>query len=306
VKLVFIMGPHRSGTTILYKLLAATGLFNVTTVFHVVNRRELAAYRDATVERDARRALSALFAERGLTDREFDSIPVGPDMPEEYAYALEHQGRRPRLDDKNLPGFLTFCRDVQALQDPDRPLLLKNPFDADNFVYIRREIPNARFVFVHRRPAEVISSQIRAIRSILDERNEYVALVSRRYDRLSAHRLTLGAARALYADRWPLLVEQVAGNVTRVNEYFVNNRHVFAAGQAAGVTYDSLCVRPEAAIRCAVDAIGLPAPRRHDYAELIRARSPELLPEVRARLARISRDNAAYCEVVGFQASAAA
>lgn len=299
MELVFVMGPHRSGTTILYKLLAATGLFNVTTMFHVVNRGRLREYRDSATEQRARRSLLDLLAARGLSDREFDSVPVDADMPEEYAYALDHQGRRPRLNAANLPGFLAFCTDVQALQDPSRPLLLKNPFDADNFVYMRRALPGARFVFVHRRPAEVISSQIRAVRSILTQRNEYVALVSHRYDQLFTRPLALKAARTFYSARWPILFEQVARNVARINRYFVRHRRVLDRYEAAHVTYDGLCAAPDAALIGVLRTIGLPAPAPRSYADMVRPRLPELLPEVRNRLPRIERDHREYCTVVG-------
>ena len=43
------------------------------------------------------RRLVTEFEASGLRDREFDSIKITPDIPEEYAYALDHQGPRPRL-----------------------------------------------------------------------------------------------------------------------------------------------------------------------------------------------------------------
>ena len=92
---VFIMGHHRSGTTILYQLLAQTALFNLTTAYHVLNRHRLLALHAAGEEPQAREELRRQFEARGLRDREFDSIKITPDIPEEYAYALEPQGPRP-------------------------------------------------------------------------------------------------------------------------------------------------------------------------------------------------------------------
>src|SRR5260370_13247640 len=111
---VFIMGHHRSGTTILYRLLADTALFNVTTAYHILNRHRLLALHSAGEEPQAREELRRLFEARGLRDREFDSIKITPDIPEEYAYALEPPGPRRQLRPQNLDGFQTLCRAVPA------------------------------------------------------------------------------------------------------------------------------------------------------------------------------------------------
>ena len=111
----FIMGHHRSGTTILYSLLAKTGLFNVTTLFHVVNRQRLRMLHETGKEQEARRDLAAALQARGLANRKFDSVPISVDMPEEYAYALEEQGRRPQLSPATREGFLRFCRGCHAV-----------------------------------------------------------------------------------------------------------------------------------------------------------------------------------------------
>ncbi len=296
---VFVMGPHRSGTTILYKLLADTGRFNVTTAYHVLNRGRLASLADRAAAAAARAELAALFTARGLADREFDAMPVSPDIPEEYAYALDHQGRRPRLDPRNLPGFLAFCRAADAVQQPGRPLLLKNPFDADNFVYMASAVPRARFVFVHRHPTEVISSQVRAVRSVLGQKNEYVALVSSRYRRLCDRPAALAAARLLYGGRLPLLVSQVAGAIRRVNAYYVEHRASLDAGIACDLTYRELCADPAGVLARVLASLGLPPPAPRDYAAAVRPRSLTPLPEVERRRAAIERQNAEYCRLVG-------
>jgi LPS sulfotransferase NodH len=296
---VFLQGHHRSGTTILYKVLAETGLFNVTTVYHVVNRERLAAIHAARGEAAARADLQRLFESRGLEDREFDSVPIGPDLPEEYAYALRYQGRRPRLDDRNLDSFFEFCRDVTAIQDPARPLLLKNPFDVDNFVYMRRVLPGAQFVYIHRNPVDVINSQVRTIRSLLDRKNEYVALVHARYRALFEQPLKLAAARAMYSGRLPVLVAQVSRSVARINDYFL--RHGAELGdRGLDLTYEELCAEPGRTMARILDFVGVRDGSARDYAALIKPRDAALLPEVARRRERIRARNAEYCRRFGF------
>ncbi len=295
---VFIMGHHRSGTTILYKLLADTSLFNVTTAYHVLNRHRLLALHSAGEEPQAREELRRQFEARGLRDREFDSIEITPDIPEEYAYVLEHQGPRPRLSPQNLDGFQRFCRAVTAVQDPARPLLLKNPFDTGNFLYIREVLPAALFVYIHRDPVDVVSSQVRTVRSVLEKKNEYVALVVERYRRLYEQPFKLALSRFLFSDRFPLLVNQVARNVARVND------HVLRRGGEMGdrcfnLTYAELCAAPAQTISAILDFLGWRDVPERGYAGLVKPRRSEPPPGVEARRHRIRARNAEYCRRFG-------
>ncbi|NJN19548.1 MAG: sulfotransferase, partial [Oscillochloris sp.] len=95
-ELVFIMGDHRSGTTLLYQLLAATGGFNVVTAYHVINFDQVLADHGAGRSAAARCELAARLGALGISDRKLDGVIVSPDLPEEYGFLLE-DGPQPRL-----------------------------------------------------------------------------------------------------------------------------------------------------------------------------------------------------------------
>jgi hypothetical protein len=249
-------------------------------------------------ERQAREELSRLFEARGLRDREFDSIKITPDIPEEYAYALEPQGPRLQLSPQNLDGFQRFCRTVTATQDPARPLLLKNPFDTENFLYIQGALPAAVFVYIHRDPVDVVSSQVRALRSLLEKRNEYVALVVEGYRRLYERPFKLALSRFLCSERLPLLVNKAARTVARVND------HVLRRGGEMGercfnLTYAELCAAPARTISAILEFLGWRDVPERDYAGLVKPRHSEPPPEVEARRHRIRARNAEYCRRFG-------
>ena len=295
---VFILGHHRSGTTILYSLLAETGLFNVTTAYHVLNRHRLLELHADGQEASAREDLRSRFEAHGLRDREFDSIPITPDIPEEYAYALDHQGSHTRLSPPNLEGFLRFCQAVTAIQDPARPLLLKNPYDTGNFLYLREALPAARFVFIHRDPVDVVSSQLRALRSLLEAKNEYVAMVVESYRRLFEQRVKLALTRFLWSERLPLLVNAAARTVTRVNDH-VLRRGGEMADRCCHVTYAELCSAPARTIAAILAFLGWPDVPERDYAGRVSPRRSPRPPEVEARRGRIRARNAEYCRRFG-------
>jgi hypothetical protein len=292
---VFIMGPHRSGTTILYQLLAATGCFNVTTVFHLLNRDDLLDFHSNPAAGQARRdELVRILESRGISTRKYDSVEVSPDLPEEYCFALRPQGRRPMLTPRNLADFVQFARNVQLIQDPTRPLLLKNPYDLPNFLYLRQAFPAARFIFVHRNPVQVINSQIIAIRSILEARNEYELLMVERLRKLYESPIRLALARALYRGPLPLSYWQVSRNIAACCDYVL--AHLGELGDSAiSITYSELCREPNGKISEILKFLGATDRSGQDYSTRIQSRNQPLLPIVEGRKEAIERRNRSYC-----------
>lgn len=305
VRPIFVIGQHRSGTTILYKILADSGLFNITSVYHVLNRDRLLYLHEEGLEEKARQELREQFEMLGLKNREFDSIKISDQTPEEYGYALPRQGRKPRLSWENLDAFENFCRKVQFTQKPGRALLLKNPFDASNFLFIARAFPEARFLFIHRNPVHVVNSQIKVIRSLLETRNEYVALVVRRYRRLWEVEAKIALARWLSSDRWPLLVHQVANEVRNANRYFIDHVPELARDRYVSLTYEELCRQPDATLCRILDFLEVPA-SSSNFSKDIAPRPIRLLPDVQRREQKILRGNEQYCRTVGISIELAA
>ena len=128
VEPVFITGPHRSGTTLLYSLLLATQRFNGVTAYHVLRYRQILARHLAGETEQAKAELAEQFQAAGIFDRVIDGVRVTPDMPEEYGFVLADPGP-PRLRPTNLKRFVDLCRKVQFIGEPSRLLLLKNPWD---------------------------------------------------------------------------------------------------------------------------------------------------------------------------------
>jgi Sulfotransferase family len=296
---VFIIGPHRSGTTILYRVLGQTGCFNLTTAYHIVYRDRLLELRFTGREQATREEMTRLFTEKGLLGGEHNSAPITPDIPEEYCFALEHQGRRILVDTANLESFDLFCKKLQVLQDPARPLLLKNPYDTLNFPYLHQTLPKARFVFIYRHPVDVVNSQMTLLRRIFEKKSEYHALIFDRYRRLTESPARMAAVRFFYSERFPFMVRQVSHYVSRNFDYMME--HVGELGDAAlGVTYPELCSQPAQTVRHILDFLGLQEPQEQDYSRLIRSRDPAILPDVEKHRAWIEKRNEAYLRRFGF------
>ena len=140
---VFIIGDHRSGTTVLYQLLSSTGAFSVVTAYHVICYQEIVSDHVSLRTAAAQQALADRFARLGLGNRVIDGVRVSPDLPEEYGFIIDPSSR-PRLRPHTLPAFVELCQKIR-FTGGDRPILLKNPWDVLGFTYVKRACPNARF-----------------------------------------------------------------------------------------------------------------------------------------------------------------
>ena len=94
VRPVFIIGPHRSGTTLLHRILADTGYFNVVTVHHILNRHRLLQLHFTGQDQMAREELNRLFESKGIPQESMNFRVLNADVIEEYCYAFDHQGCR--------------------------------------------------------------------------------------------------------------------------------------------------------------------------------------------------------------------
>jgi hypothetical protein len=293
---VFIIGMHRSGTTLLNRMLAVSGAFNVTSLFHIVNRQRLLRLHFLPDEREVSRSeLAAYLRDAGVHTRAYDSMTVGVDETEEYAFALDYQGRWPLLNERNLPGFLTFARKVQFVQNQARPLLLKSPYDVINFAYLRKVFPAAPLVFIHRNPIEVANSQYRMYRNVIDHRDLYEALLSDGLRALYDSPTRLALTRLAFSERLEILFWLVCRRVIQACSYLT--KHAASVdGPTVTVTYPELCTQPALVVRRVLACAGTEARVEPDYQSMIRIRESKLHSSVLRHQQRIEKHTRAYRE----------
>lgn len=266
---VFIMGSARSGTSILYRLLTMTGRLNYVSAYHLIQYDEVLANHLSGGTEAAKKRLEERFRALGIDGARFDGVQVSPDFPEEYGF---HLGPRQQINARTLPAFLELCRKVQLVSPPGRPLLLKNPWDSRRFMYIKSVLPDSRFIFIHRNPAEVVRSMLAGMRSLLRERNAYHALLADAYDRLMDRPLRRSLARMLFTRRFGLGTKVVDWQVTRTACYFVDHVRSLPEADYLSVRYEDLCRNPDATIERILTFLGLPHNADVRYQDFIRVR----------------------------------
>jgi hypothetical protein len=296
---VFIMGDHRSGTTLLYQLLARSGHFGIVTAYHILAYGSLLEHHLNGTDEVERMRMSDRFSELGLGTRLIDNVKLTPDLPEEYGFLFTDCGSKPRLNDRTLPLFKELCRKVQYLSPRDMPLLLKNPWDYNNFVYVKRAFPSSRFVFIHRSPVNVINSQLRATRALLTAESAYQALLAEWYRKLFATRFRLPLVRRLFSS--PLGVFIVMRHVERAAHYLLRHISDLPESDYVSVRYEDLCGKPQSTVQGILSFLNLSDTQFMDYGALIDPRDVRLLPEVKSREHIIERKLRPYLRYVGYR-----
>ncbi len=256
-QLVFIMGCHRSGTSLLYHLLAYTGQLDYISAYDIIKYDELlsnrAAGREAEVKTELQRVL-----QREAT-RALDDLPVGTDLPEEYRFLMPRENRAivlnirkrleqlfftPHLTPETLDTFLDICRKKRSLAGADRPLVLKNPADFYfNFGAVHQMLPQAKFIFIHRHPLHMFNSYLHGFPNLLTQRSNYAALIDPRYDALFG-RLPFRRRLFLKVFRSDMMCRVLITRFVESYQYYMRHIAELPPAQYASVRYEDLCDDP--------------------------------------------------------------
>lgn len=213
---VFIVGHWRSGTTHLANLLSRSEVFGILSPLSVGLPGEALG-----LARVARPFVEQFFPRTRL----IDEMALGPDLPQEDELALANLSllsmnhglyfpRRLRREfDRGVFGLGVSEREWRrwsatlrayvakmTFAHGGRRLLIRNPVDSARIPRLRAIWPQARFIHIHRHPAEVVASSRRMFRTLVDELAlgpvacDIEGLVRHVYPRLMARIAADGAA----------------------------------------------------------------------------------------------------------------
>ena len=259
--LVFIMGCHRSGTSLLYHLLAYTGQVDYLSAYDVIKYDELLYNRITGREAQVKTDLQGVLQRE--TNRGLDDLPVGVDLPEEYRFIVRQEAPAvvlnakkrldalfftPYLTPQTLDTFLHMCQKKRFLAGVDRPLVLKNPADFYfNFLTVHQMLPQAKFIFIHRHPLPMFNSYLYGFPAILAQRSNYAALLDHRYDALFS-RLQIRRKLFLKVFRSAIICRLLLARLTQSFEYYLTYLPQLPPEQYVSIRYEDLCADPEACL----------------------------------------------------------
>jgi len=278
---VFILGLHRSGTSILYKMLVATGTVNPVTAYHVIMYNELLVNHHQGTEDQVKQHLTQLFVEKGQQDRGIDRLKLTADFAEEYGFLLNRKTLRMSLGRKNVALFTEMCKKIQRIAGNDRPILLKNPYDFSNFLCIKQMFPHARFIFIHRHPLKTISSTLNAVKMLLQQKNPYTTLLSHSYDMLYSNPLIRYPLRFIFCTIPECGVVLLTGITTMATSYYMRNIDKLPQEDYVSISYEELCLHPTETLETIMKKLSLPPGVNIDTSTLMKPRATEVNSSVK-------------------------
>lgn len=277
---IFILGLHRSGTTLLYELLSMTGSFNILTAYHVLYYDELLKIHLVGTADQTRQQLNEWFGSLNISTRLIDNVKMNADMPEEYGMILHAKSRKMAITERNLPLFNQICRKIQFTSDPSRILLLKNPWDFHGFLNLKEMIPEAKFIFIHRNPIHVLNSQLMALQKDWSRSNPYIARLSKTYSMI--HKIPPLAAISIWvtnpSSKGQLIQHILQRRIIRSMNYYIRNIVLLPQSEYVSFRYEDLIANPRGAFRQIYDLTGAIPRFEVPFDEHIRPRPIRLLP----------------------------
>ncbi|MFC1791261.1 sulfotransferase [Gemmatimonadota bacterium] len=230
--ILFVVGAPRSGTTLLYQLLAATGSFHYPT--NLIAR----FYRSPAWGGRMQRLLEPLL-NRG--DMSYSSRAGNTEQwwgPHEFGYFWEHHFDFRDHHEPEAPDLAGLVRSLAAFEkEGEGPLLFKNPILSFVVEDLARALPSARFLWTQRPSLDLAASIYQTRIRFHGDPGAWLSLRPRDAQE--------GAPPA----------EQIAHQIRRAHEALSRARDRLG-DRFAEVDYLEICRRPEGALRIAEELVG--------------------------------------------------
>ena len=245
-RLIFLLGPHRSGTTFLHQLLADSGLFDFITYYDIVEFNRLLFNLHNDQQQQATDRIQAQLNLSGPT-RNIDSITTGPFQSEEYGFILDRSPfnnyNSNLISNTDFSLLKVLCQKKHYLSKSKKPLLLKNPNDFyDGFIRIASEFHQAQFIFIHRHPLLVFNSQVTAWRQLMDKQSPWLSAIDANYTKIfetpfshTKYRMSLLMDSGL---------EKIFSTLCKAYTFYLQNISALSPSQFVSLRYEDLCNDP--------------------------------------------------------------
>lgn len=298
---VFILGLHRSGTSILYKMLRSTGLFNTLTAYDVVYYNRLLYNFIQGKQEEYKKRFNNLILKTGKQKRDIDKIKMNADFAIEYSFLLGPPYLFQQLKKDNIDVFDELCKKLQFVKEKEKPVLLKNPWDFPNFLFIKKHLPQAKFIFIHRHPLDMMNSSMNALRVIVNKQTVYSDIFSPFAKKIDENPLLYYFFKMLLYPEFPpglpLVTEHRAGYVRS----FLHDISNLDTNSFVQIRYEDLCDNTTETMGKIVDFLQLDSVDINTFSDFINPRNLTYSKDIQ-RMKRYIMDRfKPYCSVYNYQ-----
>ena len=247
-------------------------------MYHLLNYDELIYNHINNLEEKKKKEFDNFLIKKGITNRKTDNIVVSSDYEHEYVYFFSQRNLPMKISEKNKELFENMCKKIKFISENDKPILLKNPYDFPNFLNIKKFFPDAKFVFIHRNPLEVISSTMRLWQTRLNNKDEFAVLYSKQYERAYTNKLSLFLMRLYYVSPFPLGIFEVIWQSRNGTRYYLKNIKYLSEDDYVSLKYEDLCKEPNKIMGKILNFLNLKSDI--DFSSYVKPRKLDLIHEI--------------------------
>lgn len=295
---IFIIGLQRSGTSILYKILAETKEFNVVTIYHLLRYNELLHIHTNKLETKAKKNIQQFFDINIIITRGVDKIQVTPDYVHDYSFLFAKYHYPRMITKKNVSLFEALCKKIMFISNNNKPLLLKNTHECLNFLNLKKMYPNAKFIFIHRNPLHQISSALKTWQKVFKNKNEFMALLADWYNENFNNPLFLILYRTHYSFPIPPALFELIHYSKKATNFYLNNINHLKKTDYVSIKYEDLCTHPQTVFSDIMEFFDITSDL--NISKYINPRNLELSREVRFTKKYIIKKMKLYFEHFGY------
>jgi len=277
---VFILGLNRSGTSILYKMLVETDCFNPVTIYHIVFYNQLLYNHINGLEQKIKEEFADFLIKNELTNRGIDRLKLNIDFAEEYGFLLGKITFVKKIKAKNIDNFVQLCKKIVYLSENNKPILLKNPMDFSNFLFIKDVFPNAKFIFIHRNPINVLSSTISALKKLFEKRKALPKNIFKYYTIVFDYKILLKTIRFFLSYLFPIIPLIIIFYTKITLNYYLKNIGKLSEKDYVRLTYEDLCKNPQKNMNKIINFLDLEVKENINFSEFIKPRKTKIDPAI--------------------------
>lgn len=299
-KPVFILGLNRSGTTILYKMLTETNCLTPVTIYHIFCFNQLLYNHINNIETNEKNKLNESIKAYGLSDRVIDRIQLSADFTEEYGFIFGEKSFWKKLNKKNISKFNELCKKIKFISNNENPILLKNPPDFPNLLFIKKSYPNAKFIFIHRNPINVLSSTMKAVKLLFEEKKQVPDSFFKYYAKVFENPLLLKIVKITISDYFPFVAMFLVNYTKKTLGYYLKNIESLPKTDYVVVKYEDICENPQENMEQIIKFLDIKLEKNIDFKSYIAPRKTTLDKSVKKLQNYIYKNMKKYFDLFGY------
>ncbi|MBS3802236.1 MAG: sulfotransferase, partial [Candidatus Thermoplasmatota archaeon] len=194
-----------------------------------------------------------------------------------------------------------ICKKIQLVKGEKNRLLLKNPWDFPNFLFIKEKIPQSKFIFIHRHPLDIMNSSMNALRVIINKETVYSEIFSPFAKKIDENPLLQWFLQSLLIPQLPVGLSLLIENRVRYTKKFLTDIKKLDKKSFINIKYEDLCNHTSSTMKKVFNHLQLDSVDFKQFEDFIQPRNLSYLPEIYNMKPYILNRFKKYCTFFNYQ-----